>query len=716
MLHRLKLHILVQGLTLFLVGPACDASSLGLTVHVVPLDSDGGKTVRAHFTAIASTPCPDLSHVCAEGEDCLVYKTPLPFIGTKPSDWCVRQWQKTLPSIYSGSISLGEDTEFYVAMKAGPEVRKNSGRLNQPAFVGLPPPLRARVNCPHHFSLSVKDLDGDRVRCRFARPDQGECVGCTRHSFIELDEDTCMLTFTGKASVGQYFIYLMAEDLIPGPKGSRVFDNTPLSSIPVHLSLTVEESVSSCTDEPVAYSETPDEDTTLFVLPYHEIPVNVSFYSALESVLEIAVVGPPELKRKNFKSIGPLSALNMAWVRSENELPRLLPICFAANTKSLQSEPRCVWLYQRQMRELPAGTELTCEKTEMILVLPVAPLSNIDLDELQLNSPICPITYNSTYLTAHIPLDGCGTKTVHADSELIYTNTLQSVRPFTMVSRQPSLVLPLACRIPSGQVKGPQYEIKMPTEKEIFGEFSFEMEFHFPGEGPFANFTRTARLRSLDRARRFRREVESSSNSTTNSTDHNGSKISLLDLVVSANCSISGAELVVSQCVQSETDDFAEQTPILHHGCLSSNNSAEVITTNPNVRIYRLDLSTVHNTNSMMYVQCTVNLCITTLSSHTCPELCGASRESGQSIVESVFTKSYIITSPPVSLVYTTPVPLVGQSTVVATSTMTTASSSTNTSASENSSSSHAPEHTSSMAAGVILTTLSIFLHNIFLH
>lgn len=47
-----------------------------------------------------------------------------------------------------------------------------------------------------------------------------------------------MLTFTGKASAGRYFIYLMAEDLIPVPKIIQISDNAPLSSVPVHLSLT----------------------------------------------------------------------------------------------------------------------------------------------------------------------------------------------------------------------------------------------------------------------------------------------------------------------------------------------------------------------------------------------------------------------------------------------------------------------------------------------
>lgn len=45
MLHRFTLSLLVQGLALLLLGPACEASSLGLTVHVVPLDSNGGTMV-----------------------------------------------------------------------------------------------------------------------------------------------------------------------------------------------------------------------------------------------------------------------------------------------------------------------------------------------------------------------------------------------------------------------------------------------------------------------------------------------------------------------------------------------------------------------------------------------------------------------------------------------------------------------------------------------
>ncbi|XP_067351830.1 uncharacterized protein [Channa argus] len=756
MLHRIKLSILLLGLTLVLLGPACKASSLGLTVQVVPLDSNGGKTVRAHFTAIAPNPCPTLSGLCAEGEDCVVYPTSLPFTGEKPDPgWCVRQWQKTVPSNYSGFLTLGSNT-IYISMNAGPVFRTNTGRLNQPPYVALPPPLRARVNCPHDFSLSVKDLDGDRVRCRFALPEQGECQNCTQYPFIELDKEKCLLTFTGGAPTGQYFIYLMAEDLIPVPKIKQVTDSTPLSSIPLQLSLTVEESNAMCIAEPVVNGDTPKDGTTTFVLPYEEVKFDAIYMSQLESVSEIAVVGPPELYRVNFKSVGSMAMLSMAWVRSENNLTRLLPICFAANTISLQSEPTCVWLYQKEMKRLPAGSELTCEMTEMILVLPVASLNNINLAELQLNSATCPVTYNSTYLTAYISFTGCGTKIVSSGSELVYTNTLKSVRPYSPISRNPSLILPLACRIPKAQVRGPQFNVSMPTETEVFGVFEFHLEFHFPGEGPLANLTRNAKLRSLQPLlKRRRREAESLSGNhsisirSTNDVREIGSRIDKLDLYVLTNCSINRAELIVSKCIQSETEDFTISYPLIQQGCSTSNNTLEVITPATNVKIYRLDLSTLAPTGTTMYVQCTVNLCISTNPSKKCPDLCNGIVTSSN-IVTSVFTKSYTINSGAVSLLVTTtaqPTTTIstistnttssssagstvapntasanpsttgtGTGTIAATTATIATTAITVTTATQSTTTSHASKPTLSMTAGLILATVIIFLQNNFLY
>lgn len=70
-----------------------------------------------------------------------------------------------------------------------------------------------------------------------------------------------------------------------------------------------------------------------------------------------------------------------------------------------------LWQFLKQSVMLLRAV-LTCDETEMVLLLPVSSLVSINLDELQLNSPSCQVNYNSTHLVARISLNGCGTKIV----------------------------------------------------------------------------------------------------------------------------------------------------------------------------------------------------------------------------------------------------------------------------------------------------------------
>lgn len=190
----------------------------------------------------------------------------------------------------------------------------------------------------------------------------------------------------------------------------------------------------------------------------------------------------------------------------------------------------------------------------------------------------------------------------HAGSELVYTNTLQSVRPYTMVSRIPSLILPLACRIPKKvNVTGPNYVMSTPTDEEVFGKIRVWIELHFPGEGPLSRFTKLPRFRILRMSPgRLSREAEypsernsnrtstssidnsTTTNSTNNSTSNDdgsstststgtiGSRISVLDLHVMSNCSLSQAKMLVSNCYESETEDFATSNPIMEQGSVTT--------------------------------------------------------------------------------------------------------------------------------------------------
>lgn len=138
-----------------------------------------------------------------------------------------------------------------------------------------------------------------------------------------------------------------------------------------------------------------------------------------------------------------------------------------------------------------------------------------------------------------------------------------------MVRKKPTLILPLACRIPGVQAKGPEYRLNIPMEKEVFGEVAFTLKLYLPGEGPFGNFTRAPRISDTPRnPTRVRRDAELSLQSANDSLKA-GSRVGMLYLTVLSNCSIGRAEMVVSNCIKSETEDFATYSAIIQQGSVT---------------------------------------------------------------------------------------------------------------------------------------------------
>lgn len=138
-----------------------------------------------------------------------------------------------------------------------------------------------------------------------------------------------------------------------------------------------------------------------------------------------------------------------------------------------------------------------------------------------------------------------------------------------MVKRKPSLILPLACRIPGVQAKGPEYRLNIPMEREVFGEVTFSIKLYLPGEGPFGNFTRAPRNLGTQRnPTRVRRDAELSLQSAKDSFNAEP-RIRMLYLTVLSNCSIRRAEMVVSNCIKSETEDFVTYSPVIQQGSVT---------------------------------------------------------------------------------------------------------------------------------------------------
>ncbi|XP_064169225.1 uncharacterized protein LOC135242191 [Anguilla rostrata] len=597
-------------LGLVLATPACEASPLGAVVTLEPLDHGGTQEVMAHTSVLVPEPCPSRLEVACEGTDCITHVTSDPISGQYPSPgWCLWQWQSVVPFRHTSRQILGS-TDVVLSSWADLSVRPDNQKVNQPPTAALLPPLRVSVNCFQKFNLSVKDLDGDRVRCRYGNAESEECQICSRHEFLQLDEISCVLVYNGLGETGQYIVELMVEDFLNDTNG----ENRALSSIPLQLSLTVGEAA-SCQALPKFTERTPAGGAQFTVLPYDEVDFTIEALPPSGRVSEIAIVGPPGLFASALErgEPGSLASVNTAWLRSPNELPRLLPVCFTANTQSLQSEIRCVWIKQKPVDSLPRGTVLLCGSAEMSFSFPISAVPGLPLSDLRLNDPSCPVSHNDTHVTGRVSLAGCGTKAAHSGSELVFTNTLRTPPPAQPISRLPSLELQLSCRFPAARVQGPRYRMGPVDAEETFGRPAFWMEFHRPGTGPFASETQDPLRRNA------------------------------LDLHLFSDTRLARAELKVSSCVESPTADFRKTYPLVQGGCVTGSSVQKKDTRRDTVKIYRIDLNSVVTQKNTMYVECAVLLCIAVLPSQKCPDEC---RSSGtRSLVSSVSTHTHRIRS-----------------------------------------------------------------------
>lgn len=107
----------------------------------------------------------------------------------------------------------------------------------------------------------------------------------------------------------------------------------------------------------------------------------------------------------------------------------------------------------------------------------------------------------------------------------------------------------------------------MPTEREAFGDVAVWIEVSMPGEGPLGNYTgnSTVGIPQGD-PNRVRREAD-----RINTSMPIGSKISSLDLNVMSNCSVQRAEMIVSQCMESATEDFMQTQLVVQQGSVTIN-------------------------------------------------------------------------------------------------------------------------------------------------
>lgn len=133
------------------------------------------------------------------------------------------------------------------------------------------------------------------------------------------------------------------------------------------------------------------------------------------------------------------------------------------------------------------------------------------------------------------------------------------MKTLSVVRRKPILVLPLACRIPSARVQGPQFQMSIPREEETFGVLQVWIEIHQPGTGPLSDFTGNARFRANNAPNRVRRDLQGRAI---------GSRFDYLDLYVLSNCSIPRAEMI-TRCLECDNDGYTNCHPLIEQGLVT---------------------------------------------------------------------------------------------------------------------------------------------------
>ncbi|KAJ8248904.1 hypothetical protein GJAV_G00229020 [Gymnothorax javanicus] len=658
-------------LGLSLMGPAGLASPLGAVVTLEPLDDGKSQLVKAHTSVLTPVPCPLLDVMC-EGTECVTHITDDPISGQYPTPgWCTQQWQSVVPFNYTSHQLLGS-TDVVLTSWANLSVRSDNQKVNQPPIAALLPPLRVSVNCSQRFDLRIKDLDGDPVRCRYGIVQQRECQVCSRLEFLQLDEVNCALIYNGLGETGEYIVELMVEDFL----GSEInSESRAMSSVPLQLSLIVGGESSVCQELPTFTERTPAESTILAELPYEEVKFAVEAQSPSEMISEIAVVGPPGLIVSELNNEpGSRASINILWSRQRKRLPALLPVCFTANTQSMQSEVRCVWIKKKPMDSLPPGTVLRCGDKDMNFSFPIASVPNLPLSDLQLNDPSCPITHNDTHVMGLISLNKCGTKAVHSGSDLVYTNTLRTRASDSIISRTPSLELRLSCHFPAVQVAGPHYQLANTSDEQVFGSPHFWLEVHPPGKGPLADQTQDSAM--------------------AKPLEH----LNMLDLYIFSNTTLARSELMVLYCEQSPTPDFKETIPLVQSGCETSKAKLQDFVRTETVKVYRIDLDVVVARDNTMYIRCDVQLCTALLPSQKCPDQCTTLKNS-ETLVQTLFTQTYTIYSGPIFVRDRTPT----STTIAPTTTITTTTTPMN----------HAPDE-SFPVLGMAVTVVCMLLQKVF--
>ncbi|XP_053391178.1 CUB and sushi domain-containing protein 3-like [Mercenaria mercenaria] len=239
------------------------------------------------------------------------------------------------------TLVVGAGGNWNVQATVDLSVRSDTERINSSPTVDMTPMLNLQHGCFYKIELPVGDVDGDIVRCRWAKGSTECAVVCNGFIGAVLDEDNCTITYTADKKSGLYPAALQIEDF------TSILSTTALSSIPLQFIVRIYNG-SNCDDVPEFIQPTP-EGNACFALDVGDT-YNVTIkargqrnFHRITTISAVGMVRSSEIKSSDSSIY--YVELNVTWTPTKSDSGKDHSLCFyATDSSGITSTMRCIKL------------------------------------------------------------------------------------------------------------------------------------------------------------------------------------------------------------------------------------------------------------------------------------------------------------------------------------------------------------------------------------
>ncbi|KAK1159639.1 hypothetical protein AOXY_G21008 [Acipenser oxyrinchus oxyrinchus] len=374
--------------------------------------------------------------------------------------------------------------------------RSDTGLPNRSPITTMPPQIRVPQNCPTAFLLA-HDPDGDNVRCRHGTRNNLECSTCKTAPDFTLDENACILSFSGSSSSGVHMFELVLEDFPRQNTTLKYHDGTstvkypvsqdasdPLSKIPLQFLVIVDGAAPSCVlGEYIPKYITPTvSNGTLIKTSFgKEFSFPVSAVSTKSVIKDIEISGPLNIEKTfEYDNVTGVGKAMIKWTPTANDIGDYIPICFIAQTTTqYQSELRCIIVVTEESQ---SESDVKCTDTTMTLYVSKSSVRGFNETNLRLNDPSCSVTTNGSHVIASVSLNSCGTQVEETVDEIIFKNEMTSFdQPHDVITREHQFKILFVCKFPKNSRLSVSFEAQKSDylfTEALFGNFTYLFQFY----------------------------------------------------------------------------------------------------------------------------------------------------------------------------------------------------------------------------------------------